>query len=195
MRAAVSVQVVRGSGRRKHGRPTASVLQITGRISFSPATSHTSIRTISTSSTTTSRYTYAMLPLYISSAWGWLMHWRYRLFRERRTPYISLKFDVICIACTIFPVGKGVYFVQQHKIPSVLWHGCMVGVRKSTRSVKIEWWGIDYGYLSEARCRLFAYGPAYVTASKPHHLSPHLNPDWFYLSGTGLPRLSWKRGR
>jgi len=30
---------------------------------------------------------------------------------------------------------------------------------------------------------------------KPHHLLPHLNPDWFYLSGTGLPRLSWKRGR
>ena len=24
--------------------------------------------------------------------------------------------------------------------------------------------------------------------------TPHLNPDWFYLSGTGLPRLSWKRG-
>ena len=30
---------------------------------------------------------------------------------------------------------------------------------------------------------------------KPHHLLPHLNPDWFYLSGTGLPRLSWIRGR
>ena len=30
---------------------------------------------------------------------------------------------------------------------------------------------------------------------KPHHLLPHLNPDWFYLSGTGLLRLSWKRGR
>ena len=29
---------------------------------------------------------------------------------------------------------------------------------------------------------------------KPRHLLPHLNPDWFYLSGTGLPRLSWKRG-
>jgi len=27
---------------------------------------------------------------------------------------------------------------------------------------------------------------------KPHHLLPHLNPDWLYLSGT---RLSWKRGR
>jgi len=23
--------------------------------------------------------------------------------------------------------------------------------------------------------------------------NPFLNPDWFYLSGTGLPRLSWKR--
>jgi len=25
------------------------------------------------------------------------------------------------------------------------------------------------------------------------HLLPHLNPDWFYLSVTGLARLSWKR--
>jgi len=29
---------------------------------------------------------------------------------------------------------------------------------------------------------------------EPHHLLPHLNPEWFYLSGTGLPRLSWKSG-
>jgi len=36
---------------------------------------------------------------------------------------------------------------------------------------------------------------------KPHNLlrhlnffNPFLNPDWFYLSDTGLPRLSWKRG-
>jgi len=30
---------------------------------------------------------------------------------------------------------------------------------------------------------------------KPHHqLLPHLNPHWFYLSGTSLSRLSWKRG-
>ena len=47
------------------------------------------------------------------------------------------------------------------------------------------------GYLSGARCRLFAYGPADATAiPKPHHLLSHINPDWFYLSGTGLPRLS-----
>jgi len=35
---------------------------------------------------------------------------------------------------------------------------------------------------------LSAYGPADATAIPiPHHLLPHLNPDWFYLSGTGLP--------
>jgi len=41
--------------------------------------------------------------------------------------------------------------------------------------------------VSGVRCRLFAYGPADATAiPKPHHLSPHLNPDWFCLSSTGL---------
>ena len=52
------------------------------------------------------------------------------------------------------------------------------------------------GYLSGLRCKLFAYGPADVTAiPKRRHLLPYLNPDWFYLSGTGtdLPRLSSKR--
>ena len=51
-------------------------------------------------------------------------------------------------------------------------------------------------YLCGARCRLFAYGPADSTAIlKPHHFLPRSNPEWFYLSDTGLPRLSWKRGR
>jgi len=27
------------------------------------------------------------------------------------------------------------------------------------------------------------------------HISPHLSPDRFYVSGTGLPRMSRKRGR
>ena len=49
------------------------------------------------------------------------------------------------------------------------------------------------GYLSGARCGLFAFGPADATAiQKPHHLLPHLNPDWFYLCGTSVPWLSWK---
>jgi len=50
------------------------------------------------------------------------------------------------------------------------------------------------GYRSAVRCRLFAYGPADATASQDSIIS-HFNPDWFYLSDTVLPRLSWKRGR
>ena len=53
------------------------------------------------------------------------------------------------------------------------------------------------GYLSGVRCRLFAYGPADMLLSRNPIISshqPHFNPDWFYLSGTGLPTLSWKRG-
>ena len=50
------------------------------------------------------------------------------------------------------------------------------------------------GYFSGARCRLF-HGPADATAiPKSDHLLPGLKSDWFYLSGTALPRLSWKRG-
>ena len=42
-------------------------------------------------------------------------------------------------------------------------------------------------YPSEVRCRLFAYGPADATVSlKSHQLFSRLNPDWFYLSDTGL---------
>ena len=41
---------------------------------------------------------------------------------------------------------------------------------------------------------MFVYGPADATTiPKLHILVPCLNPDWFYLSGTGLPRLSWKQ--
>ena len=32
----------------------------------------------------------------------------------------------------------------------------------------------------------------HVMPLSPRHLLPYLNPDWFYLSGTGLSRLSWK---
>ena len=48
--------------------------------------------------------------------------------------------------------------------------------------------------LSGARCRLFVYGPVDATAIlKPCHLLLRLNPDWLYLCGTSLPRLSWKK--
>ena len=75
-------------------------------------------------------------------------------------------------------------------LPSVLWRRWL-DVRKSI-------WPRKFNNLSdellEIRCRLFACCPADVTViPKPHHLLPHLNPDWFCLSGTGLPSLSRKR--
>ena len=68
-------------------------------------------------------------------------------------------------------------------LPSVLWR-CWLGGRKSIRPVKNWAVGCWRGYLSGARCRL-AYGPADATAT--HCLLLQLNPDWFYLSGTGSP--------
>ena len=70
----------------------------------------------------------------------------------------------------------------------VTWDHTVMGVRKSIRPVKIEWWGVGVV--------IWLYGLAGATASpKTHRLLPHLNPDWFYLSGNGLPKLSLKRGR
>jgi len=53
-------------------------------------------------------------------------------------------------------------------------------MRKSIRCVKNWVMTCWCGYLSGARCRLFAYGPADATAIlKLHNLLPHINPDWF----------------
>ena len=86
-------------------------------------------------------------------------------------------------------------FVRNYRvIPSVLWHSWL-GVRKSILRVKIEWWCVGVVICLEwvhivCICSRWCH-----CIPKPDHLLPHLNPDWFYLSGTGLPRLSWKRGR
>jgi len=64
----------------------------------------------------------------------------------------------------------------------LVWH------LKDSRDCKNSAIGCRRGYLSAAKCRLSAYRPVDATAiPKPHHLLPHLNPDWFYLSGTILP--------
>ena len=50
--------------------------------------------------------------------------------------------------------------------------------------------GCWYGYLSGVRCRLFACGPDDATAiPKPHHLLPHLNPD-FTVDRIQTPNLT-----
>jgi len=54
-------------------------------------------------------------------------------------------------------------------------------------------WVVRYwhSYLSGARCKWFAYGPADATAI-PSSLAP-VKSRMVYISGAGLPRLSWKK--
>ena len=70
-------------------------------------------------------------------------------------------------------------------MPSVLWR-CWLDGRKCIRPVKI--WVVRYwrGYLSWARCKCFAYGPADATATASSHAP--VKSRMVYLSGTGLPR-------
>jgi len=49
-----------------------------------------------------------------------------------------------------------------------------------------------HGYLFGARCKWFPYGPADATATQSS-LAP-VKSRMIYLSGAGLPRLSWKKG-
>jgi len=54
-------------------------------------------------------------------------------------------------------------------------------------------WVVRYwrGYLSEARCKWFAYGPADATAT--HHLLLHKNPEWFTFLVLAYPGCPGKR--
>jgi len=75
----------------------------------------------------------------------------------------------------------------------VLWH-CWLGVRKIIWPVKIEWWLVGVVICLErgADC-LYMVQLMPLTSQTPSSLAS-INPDWFYLSGTGLPRLYRKRG-
>jgi len=78
----------------------------------------------------------------------------------------------------------------------MLWH-CWFGARKTIRWVKTEWWGVGVIIcLEQGADRLQCIWSSWCHCiPKSHTLMRHLNPDWVYLSGTGLSRLSRKRGR
>ena len=57
---------------------------------------------------------------------------------------------------------------------------------------KIEWWGVDVVICLERGAHRLHMSSWCRCIPKPHHLLPHLNPYWFYLSSTGIPRLSLK---
>jgi len=62
-----------------------------------------------------------------------------------------------------------------------------------TRHPAYKNWVVRYwrGYLSGARCKWFAYGPADATAT-PSSLAS-LKPRMVYFFGAGLPGLFWKK--
>ena len=74
--------------------------------------------------------------------------------------------------------------------PSVLRH-CWLGGRKGIRPIKNWAVGCWHCYCLERGADLHM-----VQLIPLHPKTPlSLASDWFYLSGTVLPRLSWKRGR
>ena len=87
--------------------------------------------------------------------------------------------------------GNSCDFID-YVVPSVLLT-LSLGSRKGIRPVKnwvMRYW---HGYLPGARCKWFAYCPADATAT-PSSLTP-VKFRMVCLSGDGLPRLSWKKGR
>jgi len=90
---------------------------------------------------------------------------------------------------------------SQHQIP---WHfkilqsafsalTLLVGQQEghpACRNWVVRYW---HGYLSEVRCKWFAYGPADATAT-PSSLAS-VKSRMVYVSSASLPRLSWKKGR
>jgi len=75
-------------------------------------------------------------------------------------------------------------------LTSMLWY-CWLGVKKSTRPGNIAWWGASY--LSGAKCKWFAYGPADATAT-PSSLaslwSPYVIGQTIIFFLSFFPRLS-----
>ena len=94
--------------------------------------------------------------------------------------------------CQIFRHDENFVQGAVSYMSSVLWC-CWLGGRMGMWPVKN--WVVRYwrGYLSGARCRWFAYGPADATATPSSHAS--VKSRMVCLPGAGSPRLSWGKGR
>jgi len=77
--------------------------------------------------------------------------------------------------------------LQSASDPSVLLVGRQEGHSDCKNWVVLYW----RGYLSRVGCKWFACGPADATAT-PAFPAP-VKSRMVYLSGAGLPRLSWKK--
>jgi len=81
-------------------------------------------------------------------------------------------------------------FVMSVYSPCSVWH-CWLEEHPACKNWLMRCW---CSYLSGARGRSFAYGPADASASThPHNLLPHLNPDWFIFLVPAYPGCPGKK--
>ena len=111
----------------------------------------------------------------------------------------SVHWDVIAIIHNCWPVCFDLYLLHyliSCFMPLAAFSTLILLVGRQEEHPACKNWVMRcwHDYLSGARCILFAYGPADATASQNLSSLRYLNSDWFYLSATGLPKLSWKRG-
>ena len=87
-------------------------------------------------------------------------------------------------------------YTMEEFLPSVFWR-CWLGVRKSTQPIKIEWWGVGVVICLE-RGTDCLHMVQLMPVPPQNPIVPWLisiRTGFTFLVGTGLPRLSWKRGR
>ena len=105
--------------------------------------------------------------------------------------------DQKCPKLPLASIDSPIHFWHQqcinHFLTYLLWLGlqCFDNVgwasgRASIRPVKIEWWGVGVVTCLEWGADCLRMASWCHCIPKSRHLLPHLNPDWFYLSGTGM---------
>jgi len=77
-------------------------------------------------------------------------------------------------------------------MPLELWH-CLLVIRKSIWPVKMSDGVLVWLFVWIKMQIVFIWSSWCHCIPKPYNLLPHINPDWCYLSGTGLPRLSMEK--
>ena len=105
---------------------------------------------------------------------------------------------IAALHVAIYNVCSGVQTItllmqQQHFAFSAL--ALLVGHQEEHPAC--EWWGVGVvisSAWSEVQIVCIWSSWCHRHPQTPSSLASFI-PDWFYLSGTGLPRLSWKRGR
>jgi len=127
----------------------------------------------------------------LESIWDFLRHIMQRMDHHCRcqlqcfqqagiilnSPMKNQSHDAACSHITL----DNIIIIRVH---SVLLH-CWLGVRKSIRPVKIEWWGVGVVICLERGTDCLHM--VQLMPLHPYHLLPYLNPDWFYLLVSAYP--------